>query len=180
MALIKNEIPILEYDTEKKAIIMPGHGWDYKFTKKAVMLFMEEEIDNYVSSHDCEVVGEFESITKKFPVYKIVHNGEKIVFCQAPLGGAAATHIMDQLIGGGAREIIATGCCGSLIDDTEGDFFIPTAALRQTVSAFYTNGTKTDVSNGRGPAKKQNRFLISSCAGFWLSIGTGLYTSSTV
>ena len=97
MALIKNEIPILEYDTEKKAIIMPGHGWDYKFTKKAVMLFMEEEIDNYVSSHDCEVVGEFESITKKFPVYKIVHNGEKIVFCQAPLGGAAATHIMDQL-----------------------------------------------------------------------------------
>lgn len=91
MALIKNEIPILEYDTEKKAIIMPGHGWDYKFTKKAVMLFMEEEIDNYVSSHDCEVVGEFESITKKFPVYKIVHNGEKIVFCQAPLGGAAAT-----------------------------------------------------------------------------------------
>ena len=51
---------------------------------------------------------------------------------------------------------------------------------RETVSAFYTNGTKTDVSNGRGPAKKQNRFLISSCAGFWLSIGTGLYTSSTV
>lgn len=137
MALIKNEIPILEYDTEKKAIIMPGHGWDYKFTKKAVMLFMEEEIDNYVSSHDCEVVGEFESITKKFPVYKIVHNGEKIVFCQAPLGGAAATHIMDQLIGGGAREIIATGCCGSLIDDTEGDFFIPTAALRQEGASYH-------------------------------------------
>lgn len=38
---------------------------------------------------------------------------------------------MDQLIGGGAREIIATGCCGSLIDDAEGDFFIPTSALRQ-------------------------------------------------
>ena len=28
---------------------------------------------------------------------------------------------------------------------------------KETVSAFYTNGTKTDVSNGRGPAKKQNR-----------------------
>ena len=38
---------------------------------------------------------------------------------------------------------------------------------RETVSAFYTNGTKTDVSNGRGPAKKQNRFLISS----WLASG---------
>ncbi|OKZ78346.1 MAG: hypothetical protein BHV87_00240 [Clostridiales bacterium 36_14] len=122
MALIKNEIPILEYDTEQNAIIMPGHGWDYKFAKKAVMLFMEKEIDEYVLIHDCEVVGEFESITKKFPVYKIIYNGAEIVFCQAPLGGAAATQIMDQLIGGGAREIIAMGCCGSLIDDTEGVF----------------------------------------------------------
>lgn len=45
MALVKNGIPILEYDTEEKAIIMPGHSWDYKFTEKAVMLFMEPEID---------------------------------------------------------------------------------------------------------------------------------------
>ena len=36
---------------------------------------------------------------------------------------------------------------------------------RETVSAFYTNGTKTDVSNGRGPAKKQNRYRGSSSAG---------------
>lgn len=37
MALIKNEIPILEYDTEEKAVIMPRHLWNYKFTEKAVM-----------------------------------------------------------------------------------------------------------------------------------------------
>lgn len=137
MALIKNEIPILEYDTEQKAIIMPGYSWDYKFTKKAVMLFMEEEIDEYVLSHDCEVVGKFVTVTKIFPVYKTVHNGEEIVFCQAPLGGPAATQIMDQLIAGGAKEIIAAGCCGALIDDAEGDFFIPTAALRQEGTSYH-------------------------------------------
>lgn len=137
MALIKNEIPILEYDTEQKAIIMPGHSWDYKFTKKAVMLFMEKEIDEYVSGHNCEVVGEFETVTKVFPVYKIVHNDEEIVFCQAPLGGSAATQILDQLIAGGAREIIAAGCCGALVDDAEGDFFIPTAALRQEGTSYH-------------------------------------------
>lgn len=38
---------------------------------------------------------------------------------------------------------------------------------KETASAFSTNGTKTDVSNGREPAKKQNRSLISSCAGSW-------------
>ena len=38
---------------------------------------------------------------------------------------------------------------------------------KETASVFYTNGTKTDVSNGRGPEKKQNRSLISSSVGFW-------------
>lgn len=57
MALIKNEIPILEYDTEKQAVLMPGHSWDYHFTEKAVLLFMEPEIDEYVVTHNCEVIG---------------------------------------------------------------------------------------------------------------------------
>lgn len=47
-ALIKNEIPILEYDTEKHAVLMPGERWNYEFTEKAVMLFMEPEIYEYV------------------------------------------------------------------------------------------------------------------------------------
>lgn len=47
MALIKNEIPILEYDTEEHAVLMPGERWNYEFTEKAVMLFMEPEIDEY-------------------------------------------------------------------------------------------------------------------------------------
>ncbi len=137
MALIKNEIPILEYDTAQEAIIMPGHSWDYQFTKKAVMLFMNTEIEEYALEHDCEVVGEFVTVTKLFPVYKTKHKGEEIVFCQAPLGGAAATQLMDQLIAGGAREIIAAGCCGALVDDAEGDFFIPTAALRQEGTSYH-------------------------------------------
>lgn len=34
---------------------------------------------SFVSEHICEVVGEFVSVTKKFPVYKTVHKGEEIV-----------------------------------------------------------------------------------------------------
>ena len=137
MALIKNEIPILEFDSEEKAVLMPGHGWDYKFTEKAVMLFMEPEIEEYVSKNKCEIVGKFESVTKTFYVYRTVHKGVEITFCQAPLGGAGAVQIMEQLIAGGAREIIAAGCCGALVEDTEGDFFIPTKALRQEGTSYH-------------------------------------------
>lgn len=54
------------------------------------MLFMEPEIDEYVINHECELVGKFDSVTKTFLVYKTVHKGVTITFCQAPLGGAGA------------------------------------------------------------------------------------------
>lgn len=137
MALIKNEIPILEYDTEEQAVLMPGERRDYKFTEKAIMLFMEPEIDEYVLTHDCEIVGKFESVTKTFLVYRTVHKGVLITFCQAPLGGAGAVQIMEQLIKGGVKEIVAVGCCGVLVEDTEGDYFIPTSALRQEGTSYH-------------------------------------------
>lgn len=35
------------------------------------------------------------------------------------------------------KKIIAAGCCGSLVEDTEGDYFIPTAALRQEGTSYH-------------------------------------------
>ena len=137
MTLIKNEIPILEYDTEKTAILMPGHSWDYQFTEKAVLLFMEPEIDDYVATHDCKIVGKFECVTKTFLVYETQIDGQKISFVQVPLGGAGAVQIMEQMIAGGSRKFIAAGCCGALENGTEGDLFIPTAALRQEGTSYH-------------------------------------------
>lgn len=103
MSLIKNDIPILEYDTNSKAVIMPGHSTNFHFPERAVMLFMETEIDDYAMTNKCEIIGQFISITKDFPVYKTVHNGVALAICQAPLGGAASTQIMEQLIAGGVK-----------------------------------------------------------------------------
>ena len=138
MAVFKNEIPILEFDTEQKAIIMPGHHSDYNFPQKAVMLFMEQpEIDDFVAENECEIVGKFVSVTKEFYVYKTKINSMDIIFVQAPLGGAGAVQIMEQLIAGGVEEIIAAGCCGALVEDTEGSFYIPAAALRQEGTSYH-------------------------------------------
>ena len=103
MSLIKNDIPILEYDTNSKVVIMPGHSTNFHFPERAVMLFMETEIDDYAMTNKGEIIGQFISITKDFPVYKTVHNGVELAICQAPLGGAASTQIMEQLIAGGVK-----------------------------------------------------------------------------
>ncbi len=135
--LYKNEIPILEYDTENSAVIMPGHSSDFKFTEKAVLLFMNDEIDDYVLKNNCEITGVFKKIGGDVFVYKTIHKGTEITFCQAPLGGAGAVMILEQLIAGGSTKIVAAGCCGALIDDTEGDFFVPTAALRDEGASYH-------------------------------------------
>ena len=137
MAVFKNEIPILEFDTEQSAVIVPGHHSDYKFPQKAVMLFMESQVDDFAAQNECEMVGRFVSVTKEFCVYKTKINSIDIVFVQAPLGGAGAVQIMEQLIAGVVEEIIAAGCCGALVEDTEGSFFVPTAALRQEGTSYH-------------------------------------------
>ncbi len=80
MALFKNKIPILEFDTEQKAVIMPGHYSDYNFPPKGVMLFMEPEIADFVAENECEVVGKFVNVTKDFYAYKTKINHVDIVF----------------------------------------------------------------------------------------------------
>lgn len=135
--LYKNEIPILEYDTENSAVIMPGHSSDFKFTKKAVLLFMNEEITDYVSENNCKTSAILKKIGGDITVYQAVHKGTEITFCQCSMGGAGAVMIFDQLIAGGATEIVAVGCCGALIKDTEGDFSIPTVALRDEGASYH-------------------------------------------
>ncbi len=135
--LIKNEIPVLEYDIDKQAIIMPGYSSDFKFTEKAVLLFMNDEIDDYVLENNCEITGVFKKIGGDIFAYKTMHNGTEITFCQAPLGGAGAVMILEQLIAGGSTKIVAAGCCGALVEDTEGDFFVPTTALRDEGASYH-------------------------------------------
>lgn len=144
MALIKNEIPILEYDTDKQAVLMPGRI-ERHFSQKAVLLFMEPEIDEYLAAHHCEEVGKFECVTKIFYAYKTKVQDTEVTFVQVPLGGAGAVQIMEQVIAGGAEQIIAAGCCGALENGAEGEFFVPTAALRQEGTSYHYLPPSRDV-----------------------------------
>ena len=92
---------------------MPGHSTDFHFPERAVMLFMETEVEDYAMANEFVVIGQFVTITKLFSVYKVIHKGIEFAICQAPLGGASATQIMEQLIAGGVKKIIAAGCCGN-------------------------------------------------------------------
>ena len=136
--IYKHEIPILEFDDNPKAVIMPTHedlGLD--LPARCVYGFLEEEVERYAISVGAEKVGEFVSATKTYPVYVMTYNGKDICLAQAPVGSAAAAQFMDWLIGYGVKQIISTGTCGVLVDMPENVFLIPTRALRDEGASYH-------------------------------------------
>ena len=136
--ILKNEIPILEFETDKTQVINPTHeNLDIKLPKKAVFAFLDEHIERYAKEHNAIKVSEFTSETKNYPIYIVKHKGEEVCLCQTPVGAASATQILDWLIGYGVEEIITGGCCGALADFKENVFIVPYKALRDEGTSYH-------------------------------------------
>ena len=138
MSIKKNEIPILEFDTEQTAVIDPTHEKiDLKLPQKCVFAFLGEYIEEYASKTETRKVSEFVSATKLYPIYITNYKGEEVVLCQAPVGAAPAAQILDWLIGYGVREIISAGSCGALTHFPESTFLVPLKALRDEGTSYH-------------------------------------------
>ncbi len=137
MALIKNEIPILEYDDENIAVLMPNRNEDYSFPERAVFAFLGHKIDEYADKNNLEIIGQFVSSTKVFDIFKLNYKGEDICLCQAPVGSSASTQLLEFLIACGVKKIISTGSCGTLIEREENKFLIPIKALRAEGTSYH-------------------------------------------
>ena len=134
----KHAIPILEFDDNPQAVIMPNHeGLDLQLPKKCVYAFLEEEIDLYAREVGAKCVGEFVSATKTYPVYVMSYKGEEVCLAQAPVGSAPAAQFMDWLISYGSEKIISTGTCGVLTDIEENAFLVPVRALRDEGASYH-------------------------------------------
>lgn len=134
----KHEFPILEFDDNPRAVIMPTHERiDVHLPEKCVYAFLEDEIDRFAKVVGAKQVATFVSATKTYPVYVMTYNGEEICLAQAPVGSAAAAQFLDWLIGYGVKQIISTGTCGVLVDMPENVFLIPTRALRDEGASYH-------------------------------------------
>ena len=136
--ILRHEIPILEFDTDRAAVINPTHeNIDLLLPKKCVFAFLGEHITDYASKTETIKVSEFLSMTKRYPVYVTKYKGEEITLCEAPVGAAASAQILDWLIGYGVREIISAGSCGALEAFPESTFLVPCKALRDEGTSYH-------------------------------------------
>ena len=138
MAIIKNEIPLLEYDTDINAVVLPYHEHpEIKLPKKAVFPFIRDKADEYAKNHNGELVYEVKSATKLYPLWIIEYKGERVCLCQAPVGAAPAAQLLDYLYGHGVETVISGGSCGALEPIPENTFLVPVKALRDEGTSYH-------------------------------------------
>ena len=138
MRMTKHDIPILEFDPDPGAVIPPDHAHiDMKLPSKAVYAFLADHIDDFANAHRADVVSEFVSATKRYPVYVVEHKGEPVCLVQAPVGAPAAVQILDWLIAYGVEKVISSGSCGALEPFEENVFLVPSRALRDEGTSYH-------------------------------------------
>lgn len=137
MPVIKNEYPILEYDSEKHGVIRPNRHGRAMLPPTCVMTFFGEVLEGFLNQNESEILNKYCSEMRDFPIYVLKYKGIEICIVQAVVGSASIAMMTDFLIGYGVRKIIACGGCGVLSDIPAGDVIIPVTALRDEGASYH-------------------------------------------
>ena len=136
--IIKNEIPILEYDDSSAEVIAPDHDWTAgKLPEKCLFAFLGDVVHEYALEHKAAVAETLITVSHDIKIYVLHEGKEDICLVQSPLGAAAAAQVLDTLVTCGCRKVIAVGSCGVLADLPENAFIVPTKALRAEGTSYH-------------------------------------------
>ena len=136
--IIRNEIPILEYDDSSSEVIPPDHDWTAgKLPEKCLFAFLGNVVHDYAEKHDAEIAETLITVSYDIMIYVLHEDGEDICLVQSPIGAPAAALVLDTLISCGCRKVIAVGSCGVLADIAENAFIVPNRALRAEGTSYH-------------------------------------------
>ena len=129
--IIKNTLPLLEYDDSSKEVIPPDHDLEgITLPKKCLFTFLGDVVDEYAKAHNAEVVRELITVSHNIKIYVLHEENEDICLVQSIIGAPAAVMTLDSLVSSGCEKVIAVGSCGVLAELPENAFIVPTKALR--------------------------------------------------
>ena len=129
-----------EFDENRVAVINPE---DIRkkldnMPKTCLMLFSSSAIKIFLENYEHEAISAVKNATGTFTIYKINVEGRDLAVMHAALGAPAVVANTEEVISLGARNILAVGCCGCLVEDLEDQaILIPTAAFRDEGTSYH-------------------------------------------
>ena len=136
--IVRNEIPILEYDDSSQEVIEPDHDWTAgRLPEKCLFAFLGDVVHKYAEKNGAEVAETLITVSHDIKIYVLHEEEEDICLVQSPIGAAASAQVLDTLISCGCRKVIAVGSCGVLADLEENAFIVPDKALRAEGTSYH-------------------------------------------
>jgi purine-nucleoside phosphorylase len=131
---MKHTIPILDFDSDPKAIIRPRRIANTTI-KRAVLSFFWEAVGEYANAHHLKLLASFKSEMPDIPLY--VDEIEQFLLAPMPVGAPMAGAILEQIIALGVERIVVCGGAGVLDAIPLGNILIPTQAIRDEGTSYH-------------------------------------------
>jgi uridine phosphorylase len=158
LRIIKNynepimNLPILEYDPQRTAVIEPSQVNPQRDVPEyCVICFFKEVIEKICLEHHARVIVENRWEDGSHPLYEISHAGNRLAFYHPGVGSALSAALLEEVISFGCRKFIACGGCGVLEKDMPvGTLVVVTAAVRDEGVSYHYLPPAREVAADRG------------------------------
>ena len=134
------EIPLLEFDPERKAIVSPLTQSELaeRMPEKVVLCFFYDVLASLHTQGVLEIIGEFMSEMGPNPIYRMKVEGQEIAVMQPGVGAPLAAGFLEEVIHAGGKKFIAVGGCGVLNTGTDaGHAFVIESAIRDEGTSYH-------------------------------------------
>ena len=103
-----------------------------------VSTYSENIINQYVSAHSPEAIGQLYTANGTTPIYRAVYKGTPIGLYLSRVGAPACAAGIEEIIAYGAKKLVLFGCCGILDEGcTRGKIIVPTSAVRDEGTSYH-------------------------------------------
>ncbi|MGV8849878.1 MAG: nucleoside phosphorylase [Propionibacteriaceae bacterium] len=134
------DLPILEYDADPDDLIRPGMRAALAhehLPRVGVVTFLGDVSRSWVAEQLWPVASRVDMVTGTFPIWAGSYEGVEIALAELPVGAPAAVIIVEQMLLLGVDTFVAVGSCGALVHVDEGEFLLPTRALRDEGTSYH-------------------------------------------
>ena len=139
------DIPLLEFDPDKSAIIEPqveaAYVLKYKkysFPEYCVMPIYSSLFDHLTANDEIHHILEIPTAYEKLKLYELNFQSKNLVVVNPGIGAPMATLTLEVMIALGCRKFMVCGSCGVLKSEIkDGVIIIPARALRDEGTSYH-------------------------------------------
>lgn len=133
------EVPLIEFDSDCKAVIEPSHLKNQGLPERCVILFYDSVIKKLKQAGMLEKIYEIVSVLAPNEVFRLRQDNEYVtVACPTGCGAPLAGGLLEELIALGCSKFVACGGAGVLKPElSRGTVIVPTSAVRDEGTSYH-------------------------------------------